>query len=59
MTENIKVCKRNGKNKLIIIDEKKLTTELNESEMQVYATYQNKKYVVQGYLDNQYIEIAQ
>lgn len=49
MKEEINICKRHPeKNSLIIIDTKKLKTELDESEMKLYTTYKRKRYEVLG-----------
>lgn len=55
MKEKILVCRQNPNGTLTVLSEKKLTVELDESAMELYAKYQKKSYKVHGDFNAQYI----
>ena len=58
MREEISICKRHPeKDSLIVIDVKKMKTELDETDLKVYCKYNRKRYIVQGNCFMQYIVI--
>lgn len=58
MKEKIQVCKRNENSSLtVIIEDKMLPVELDESTMTLYATYNKQRYEVLGAFHLQYIVI--
>jgi hypothetical protein len=57
MKQQISICKRNENGSLTITDEKKLNTELNEQEMEVYAKYHGKSYKIEGNINMFFIVV--
>jgi len=58
MKEEISICKRHPeKDSLIVVDVKKMKTELDEIDLKVYCKYNRKRYEVKGNCFMQYIVI--
>lgn len=57
MKEKITLCNQKENGVLNIVGSKFLTVELSESDMELYAKYQNENYKVQGNIYCQFIVI--
>ena len=57
MTDSILICKQRPNNKLVVVDEKRLKTYLDEEAMEVYVIFKRQRHTVQGDCFNGYIVI--
>lgn len=57
MKTKIKICERLANGSLRILDEKRLTTRLDEETMTLHTTYQRKEYEVKGSIYAPYIQV--